>query len=514
VLQTRLRAGPAPSRLTRPTTSPRRGGLVVLAGAAALASTLALYRINLLRNPPREILSLLDLRLYAAAGQVARHAPAALYRWQFLPGMRFTYTPFAALLFAGLGHLPWPVLAALTTAASIGALGLAVWLTLGALGWAGRRHAGAAMALTAAGFWTEPVQRVLHWGQVDLLLMALVVWDLCQGDQRWWKGAGTGLAAGIKLVPLIFLLYLVITGRIRQAAVGLATFLVLAGAGYAVLPGASAQWWFGRAFLHPGRTGFVGYLANQSLLGMFTRESGSLAAGTAWGLVTAAVVGVTGLGAAAVWHRAGRPVHGWVTCALTGLLVSPVSWDHHWVWIVLVLPVLADAAVRARQVSHWAGRAAWAAAVALAALFAAWPLRWPPPRLLPWGLIWAAPHTFGGAADRPWDSEYHWHLAASLAGNLYLLAGLAALGVLAVLAPGPGSVTARDRDHVQGLRRERHISPRPWQQPQVGQLAVQEQRGDRWRASQADLSERHGRGDPVDPCVEMPGCRHLLTERT
>ena len=432
MLQTRSRVVPAPSRLT---TSPRRGGLVVIAGAAALASALALYLANLLRNPPHEILNLLDLRLYVDAGRVAWQAPATLYRWQFLPGMRFTYTPFAALLFAGLGHLPWPVLAALMTMAGIGALGLAVWLTLGGLGWAGRRRIGTAMALTAAGFWTEPVQRVLHWGQVDLLLMVLVVWDLCQGDQRWWKGAGTGLAAGIKLVPLIFLLYLVITGRVRQAAVGLATFLALAGAGFAVFPGASAQWWFGPAFLHPGRTGFVGYLANQSLLGMFTRESGSLAAGTQWWLVTAAAVGVTGLGAAALWHRASRPVYGWVTCALTGLLVSPVSWDHHWVWIVLMLPVLADAAMRAHRASRWAGRAAWAAATALAALFAAWPLRWPPPHLLPWGLIWAAPHTLGSAAGRPGDSEYHWHLAATLTGNLYLLAGLAVLAGLVALAP-------------------------------------------------------------------------------
>jgi alpha-1,2-mannosyltransferase len=124
-----------------------------------------------------------------------------------------------------------------------------------------------------------------------------------------------------------------------------------------------------------------------------------------------------------------------VTCALTGLLVSPVSWDHHWVWIVLVLPVLADAGTRARRASRRAGRAAWAAATALAALFAAWPLRWPPPHLLPWGLIWAAPHTLGGAGDRPVASEYHWHLAATLTGNLYLLAGLAVLAGLVALAP-------------------------------------------------------------------------------
>ena len=437
MLQTRSRTEPA---LSSPTTSPRRGGLVVLvAGAAALATALVLYLANLLSHPLREILNLADLRLYLAAGQVAQHAPATLYRWQFQPGMRFTYPPFAALLFAGAGHLPWAVLAWLITGASMLALGLAVWLTLGALGWNGRRRLGAAMAITAAGFWAEPVQRVLHWGEIDLLLMALVVWDLCQDDQRRWKGAGIGLAAGIKLVPLIFIPYLVITGRIRQAAVALATFAALAGVGFAVLPQAAAQWWFGPAFLHVGRTGFVGFLANQSLLGMFARESGSVAAGTPWWLVAAAVVGVAGLAAGAFWHRSGRPVHGWVTCALTALLVSPVSWDHHWVWIVLVLPVLADAAVRAGPAAHGARWAAWAAAAALAAVFGAWPLRWPPSQTLPWGLIWAAPHTPGSPAGQSWHSEYHWHLAASLTGNLYLLAGLACLGVLVARAPSsPG----------------------------------------------------------------------------
>ena len=436
VLQTRSQVLPA---LSSPTTSPRRGGLVVpAAGAAALASAFALYLANLLGHPGQQILNLLDLRLYVAAGQVALHAPATLYGWQFQPGMRFTYTPFAALLFAVIGHLPWAVLAWLMTGASMLALGLAVWLTLGGLGWAGRRRLGAALAITAAGFWTEPVQRVLHWGQIDLLLMTLVVWDLCRPDSERWKGAGIGLAAGIKLVPLVFIPYLVITGRIRQAAVALATFTALAGVGFAGLPGASAQWWFGPAFLHPGRTGFVGFVADQSLLAMFTRESGSVAAGTSCWLAAAAAIGVTGLTAGALWHRAGRPVYGWVTCALTGLLVSPVSWDHHWVWIVLMLPVLADVAVRARGAASWAG---WAAAAALAALFAAWPLRWPPAPQLPWGLIWAAPHPLGGGGGRPWGSEYHWHLAASLTGNLYLLAGLATVGCLVAMAP---AAQARD----------------------------------------------------------------------
>ena len=138
VLQTRSRTEPARSS---PTTSPRRGGLVVLAaGTAALVTALVLYLANLLSHPLRDMLTWLDLRLYVAAGHVARHARPSCYVWPMMPGFQFTYTPFAALVFAGAwasvlgGTLTW-----LMTAASVPALGLAVWLTLGALGW--RRQA-------------------------------------------------------------------------------------------------------------------------------------------------------------------------------------------------------------------------------------------------------------------------------------------------------------------------------------------------------------------------------------
>ena len=66
--------------------------------------------------------------------------------------------------------------------------------------------------------------RTIYLGQVNLILMAAIMWDLCQPDlrgdgrRRWWKGAVTGVAAGIKLVPLIFVPYLLITRRFREAA--------------------------------------------------------------------------------------------------------------------------------------------------------------------------------------------------------------------------------------------------------------------------------------------------------
>src|SRR5258708_13497004 len=86
---------------------------------------------------------------------------------------------------------------------SIIAVTATAWLTLGGLGRRGRDRTVATLAVAAVAMWTEPVLRALQLGQVELLLMALIAWDLCQPDRRGWKGAGVGVAAGINLGPLI-----------------------------------------------------------------------------------------------------------------------------------------------------------------------------------------------------------------------------------------------------------------------------------------------------------------------
>src|SRR6202000_1969009 len=103
----------------------------------------------------------------------------------------------------------------------------------------------------AAVFWTEPVIRTLYLGQVNLVLMALIIWDLCQpgtrrsGGAQWWKGAGVAVAAGIKLVPLVFIPYLLLTRRFRAAAVACAAFAATVAAGFVGTPADSAPGWLG-----------------------------------------------------------------------------------------------------------------------------------------------------------------------------------------------------------------------------------------------------------------------------
>ena len=263
-----LLAGPRAVREPAPVPSPpagpaarqaRTGGRrAMLAAAALFAAALAGYGAEVAFHPLRDMLTWFDLRVYVAAGHTVLRAPGMLYVWPMMPGFQFTYTPFAAMVFAAWTWLPWGTLTWLMTAASLTALGLAVWLTLGGLGWRGRRRLTGTLALSAVALWTEPVQRTLHLGQVELLLMALVIGDLCLADRRWWQGAGIGLAAAIKLVPLIFIPYLLLTRRFRQAVVATLTFGALAGAGFEMLPQASRQWWLGPDFLRAAAPGSSG----------------------------------------------------------------------------------------------------------------------------------------------------------------------------------------------------------------------------------------------------------------
>ncbi len=426
----------------------RPGGWLVIAGAAALLISVGAYLGYALTHPPADWQSPVDLAVYREAGFIARslaplsspHAAVPLYHWGHRQ-LQFTYPPFAALAFTILTLVPFGPLWVIVTVADVAAMLATIWVTLGALGHRRRAaRAGATLLLGAVLFWTEPVQRTLWLGQIEIALMALITWDLTQPGRRWWKGAGVGLAAGIKLVPLIFIPYLLLTRRFRQAAVAAGMFAVTVAAGFAVLPGDSRTWWLDGLFLRGSRTGFVGWEGNQSLLAVITRLIGSQATAQPDWLPVAAVIGVVGLIWAAVLDRHGQPVTGMLMVALTALLISPISWDHHWVWLVPGVAVIAHYAARSRGAARWA-LAALAAVVT--AVFWAWPVNlWGESQNVVGGfgegLIWAPPNTeprtYFALGDRPWFAEYHWHGGQLITGNLYVLTGVALFVLLLAIA--------------------------------------------------------------------------------
>jgi alpha-1,2-mannosyltransferase len=293
-----------------------------------------------------------DLRVYRGAAQLILtghplyHAPI----WQWAP---FTYPPFAAIAFAPLALLPVTVDELTVTILSVAALFAIVSLTLRLAGGkdretarARRWRAAAVPFAVALALWLEPLTATLGYGQLDLVITLLIVYDLARPDTAKSKGALIGLAAGLKLTPLIFVPYLFLSRRPRAALVALGAFAMTAAAGYALLPGDAQRFW-GGLFLDPQRLGGCCIPANQSLRGVILQLAPSFGSGQLVGI--ALTVGVIGVGLAVLAARRGDEAMGFSLCATTGLLVSPVSWTHHWTLAVPALLLLAVRAVRGRS---------------------------------------------------------------------------------------------------------------------------------------------------------------------
>ena len=227
---------------------------------------------------------------------------------------------------------------------------LTVWFISGLIGYRGvAGRLGVAGAVTGLALWLEPVSSNLSLGQVNALLMLLVVADLAAPDRIRFKGAGIGVATACKLVPGIFVVYLVLTRRFRAAAVAAGAFVAMTLAGWVVAPRASDAFWLHGLFLDPSRVAAAtgpAFVANQSVRGFLLRSFGDTAGAAAMWVLSALVITVAGLALALLAHRRGEEAVAVVTVAFTALLVSPVSWSHHWVWVAVLLPVLLDVVLR------------------------------------------------------------------------------------------------------------------------------------------------------------------------
>jgi len=326
-----------------------------------------------------------DLLVYQYGGRAVLDGLPVLTSRDPVTGLRFTYPPFAAVVMAPLAPLPAWLAAALWTGASVGALAVAVVVVRRALD---RPAPGWLVALVTGGaFALEPVWQNLTFGQVNLFLMAAVLVDLLRPERRW-SGVLVGLAAGVKLTPLVFVVLLVLVGR--RAAAGRAA-LVFAGTvavGFVAMPGSAATYW-AHGLVHAGRVGPPALAHNQSVYGALTRLLDGPPPTLLW-LAVAGPLSLAVLVVGAGWWRRGDRVLGTCLGAMAMLLASPISWSHHWVWAVPVALALWER-------NRWAS-GAWTA------VFVTRPILWPP-----WGQ----------------HREYGWSPPDHLVGNAYLLAALA-----------------------------------------------------------------------------------------
>jgi len=406
---------------------------LVIGGLVAFGLAL-LWFIYLAVGKPGWGLSPVDMGVYRDAGLVVRHVQplyhphlaSPLYDRFLYNGEPFDYPPFAALPFALMSYLSLSALAELAAVADVIALLGAIWVTFGALGYQrGAGRLGLTLLAAAAVFYAEPVQRTMYLGQVEIVLMALVMWDMCQPDERRWKGAGVGVAAGIKLLPLLFIPYLLLTRRFRQAAVASGAFLATLIVGFIVLPRDSWQWLVHGLFLKANVRIDLHWSGNQSLMGILLRWGGPHVHAE-W-LATAAIAVILGTAGAVLLDRAGHRVVAVLMIALTTLLVSPLSWDDHWVWIALAVPVLIHYALWARGAPRWA----WLGlAAVVTALFAGWPDSWLGRSSGLTGIIFLPPQRYRPQGG-PWP-EVGWHGWQLIVGNAWVLSGLLAFATLLV----------------------------------------------------------------------------------
>ncbi|GAA1969303.1 glycosyltransferase 87 family protein [Kitasatospora viridis] len=290
--------------------------------------------------------SMVDMLVYRAEGAAVVHHQD-LYAMR-LPGwdLAATYPPFAAILFAPSSWLKAATLRIVVMLFNTALLALTVHLSVKLAGWPRKRfHLATVLLGTGLGVWLEPVWTTFQYGQINLAILCLVLWDMTRPDRAPTKGVGIGLATAIKITPGLFVVYLLLTKRVRAALVAAGTFLGAGLIGVVALP--SASWGFWTNYLWDSkRVGVVELVDNQSVRGVVTRLMHTPGHPGTIAVVAAGLLGLFGVAVAVLAGRSTRILRraeawGTVATALTALLISPISWTHHWVWCVPLLVLLA-----------------------------------------------------------------------------------------------------------------------------------------------------------------------------
>jgi alpha-1,2-mannosyltransferase len=320
-------------------TGPARRALTVVAVAAGAVAALWVYGNQH---------NFFDLRIYLSAmhwwadgNQLYDYAQPDRVQGQ----LYFTYPPFAALLLRPFAALPLGLTIAIFTAGTVLAVGVTTWWLVAPVadrrGWPRWYAAGLTIPLALL---TEAIRETVTLGQINMLLIVLIVADLLFAVPRHsrWAGVGIGLATALKLFPGIFIGYLLVTRRWRAAVVAGATAAGATLLTAAVAPRASWQFWT-EALWATERVGRSDYTGNQSLLGLLSRLVAPGQPNRLVWLALAALVGAFGLWRAARAARVGDEVAGLTLTGLVGALVSPITWPHHVYWFIPAVVVLLDA---------------------------------------------------------------------------------------------------------------------------------------------------------------------------
>ncbi|CAJ1502024.1 glycosyltransferase 87 family protein [[Mycobacterium] burgundiense] len=268
----------------------------------------------------------------------------------------FTYPPLSAVFFSPFAWLSLPAASIAITATTLVLLVVATMVVLtrlDVLPSAPSHRWWVAAAITApAVLWLEPLRSNFDFGQINVVLMTLVLADCVPRRTPWPRGMLLGLAIALKLTPAVFLLYFVLRRDGRALLVAAASFVVATLVGFAMAWQDSIEYWT-TTVVNTDRIGTATLNTNQNISGALARLGlGENLRFVLWVLACFAVLGLTAWAVRRILTAGSdgpESVLALMCVALFGLVVSPVSWSHHWVWVLPTLVVTAVLAVRHRN---------------------------------------------------------------------------------------------------------------------------------------------------------------------
>ncbi|MCE7003745.1 DUF2029 domain-containing protein [Kibdelosporangium philippinense] len=334
----------------------------------------------------------------------------------------FIYPPFSLVVLAPFAAVPLKVAGIATFVVSVMALAVTCYLVIGRVRPTKDRRVTIAVSALAVPLlmMLEPIQETIGLGQVNLWLMALVAADCLARHPRWPRGALIGLAAAIKITPAAFLLFFLLRKDFRAIRTAAITGASVTGLGLLIAPRESLHYWFGGVFATGSGLAGTTFASNQCIAAAIGRLT--LPSVVAW-TVKIALIAAAIVACVVVMSRVEPPI-ALIVNAATALLISPVSWSAHWVWIGPAVLVIAACALRARNTL---------AAVAVVASMTVFCL----------GPHWSLP--------RANDTELHWTWWQQIVGNSYTLVAFAAL-LTSALYLGLGSTGDNSPDPLGCVR--------------------------------------------------------------
>ena len=347
-----------------------------------------------------------DLHVYVGGAAALDH-PGTLYSYVYADQtpdfpLPFTYPPFAAVVFYPLHLLPFGLVAFLWQVTTMAALYGVVRITqrlMGVRAGAGRR---AAMLWTAIAIWIEPLRSNFDYGQINVLLVLAALWAVY--TTRWClSGLLVGVATGVKLTPAITAVYFLGARRVGAAVFSAVVFLGTVVVSLLVV-GDQARYYFTDLLGDARRVGPIATSFNQSWRGAISRILGHDAG---YGPLVLAAIAGTAVLAVLAWRAldSSDQLGRLLVVEFFGLLLSPISWTHHWVWLVPLMIWLLRGPLRERLGA----------------------------RILGWGwlvlTIIGVPWLLSFAQPTIWQISRPWYLA--WAGLVYVVATLATLGWIA-----------------------------------------------------------------------------------